>query len=139
MRSSDSANSTMISTCDPKVSRSGSRKKAATASSHGKASTARNRWRVTRLGSRRAGADAAADNGMVPLVSTIKPRRLDQQNRHGDGIEEEAAGLGVEVLAGGVENSKKQRRGEGPLDAAETADGDDEQEQHEVDEREGGC
>src|SRR6185312_4993145 len=125
--SSDSANITMISTCPPKVMRSGNRKKQAIATAQGSSSTQRKRCRCERYSAARSRAWPRAAAGL--LLSAIEPRRLDQEDEHRDRVDEEAAGIREQIFAGGVEDAEHQRREQRSLEAAEPADGDDEQEQ----------
>src|SRR5690348_15847794 len=69
-------------------------------------------------------------------VSAIEPRRLDEQDQDRDRIDEEAAGAGKLVLAGGVAQAEQDRGDERALEAAEPAAGDHQQEEHEVEHRE---
>src|SRR5215467_6058113 len=129
MRSRESANSTMIRLWVPKVMRSGNRKYAATASSHGNASGQRRWWRSIALMPVSGVTTFAAKD----LLAPIKPRRLDEEDQYRDCIDEESAGVGVEVLAPGVEDPKHDRRHQCALEATQPADGNHKQEKHEID------
>src|SRR6516164_6412838 len=106
MRSRESANSTMIRVWVPNVMRSGNRKYAATASSHGNASGQRRWWRSIKKARARFFA-LMPDSGVATfadkdLLAPIEPRRLDEQDQHRNSINEESACVGVEILAAGV-------------------------------------
>src|SRR5262245_31439459 len=79
-----------------------------------------------------AGVAAVADVS----VAAIEPRRLDQQDRDRDRVDEEASSPGKFVLAGGVDHAEQDRGGERALEAAEAAAGDHQQKEHEVEHRE---
>src|SRR3954469_328289 len=137
MRSSESANSTMISTWLPKVRRSGKSQKAASASPQGSASHICKRWRSARYAVARARADAFDPSGAADLVArasvtAVKSRRLDQQDQHRQRVDEKAAGVGEHVFARGVADAEQDRGRERALEAAEAADRDHQQEEHEV-------
>src|SRR5690349_20243894 len=134
MRSSESANSTISSTWLPNAIRSGKTKKAATASTQGSASKMPKRWRVAR--NTRARSRASRPTAAVTSLAAIEPRRLDEQDQHRDRIDDEAAGACVDVLAGGVAHAEQDRGGERALEAAEAADRDHQQEEHEIKHRE---
>src|SRR5665213_4300943 len=131
MRSSESANITQISTWPPKVMRSGNRKNAAIASSHGTASGHWKRCRRTRYAAPRSRASMRA--GFLPSLAAIKPRRFDEQHQHGDGVDKKSTGIRVQIFSGGIDNAKHEGRQQRALQAAEAADRDHDQKQHEID------
>src|SRR5215472_7040460 len=140
IRSSDSANSTISSTWLPNTMRSGNTKKAASASSQGRSSHGLKRCRRARYAAARARASGGAVAGvMVVSVAAIEARRLDKQDQHRDRIDDEAAGPRIDVFAGGVADAEQDRGEQRALEAAEPADRDDEQEEHEVEHREARC
>src|SRR5215813_5982397 len=139
IRSSDSANSTISSTWLPNTMRSGNRKNAATASSQGTASHGLKRWRWARNATARARASGAAPDAVtvaVDSLAAIEPRRLDEQDQYRDRIDEEAAGACIDVFAGGVADAEQNRGRQRALEAAEAADRDDQQEEHQIEHRE---
>src|SRR5580692_4355761 len=136
MRSSDSANSTITSTWLPNTMRSGKMKKAAAAISQGSTSQSCRRWRVARYAMARVRTSGAGAAAAIVSLAAIEPRRPDEQDQHRHGVDEKAAGAGKDVLAGGVAHAEQDRGEQRTLEAAETADRDDEEEEHEVEHRE---
>src|SRR4030088_2362720 len=140
MRSSESANSTITSTWLPKVRRSGKSQKAASASPQGSASHIWRRWRSARKATALARADALGPSGAAELVASasvtaVKSRRLDQQDQHGQRVDEKAAGVGEHVFAGGVADAEQDRGHQRALEAAESADRHHQQEEHQIENR----
>src|ERR1017187_1289002 len=139
MRSSESANSTMISTWPPKVMRSGNMKKAATAITHGSASGQRKRWRRNKYSAARsrdwwraALVMACALSALLLSLAAIEPRRLHEQHQNRDGVDEEAAGICQQIFSGSIENPEHQRGEQRAFQTAKPADHDHDQKQHEI-------
>src|SRR5262249_31839192 len=70
------------------------------------------------------------------LVSAIDPRGLHQEDQHGNRINKEAAGVGIKVLATGIEDSEHDGRDQRTFEAAETTHRNHKQKEHEIDHRE---
>src|SRR6185437_1808450 len=102
------------------------------AKSHGSASVGRNRWRLTMYCAARSRALSDAVGAFMMSLAAIKPRRFDQKHEHGDRVNEEATRVGKEIFARGIANAEHQRRQQRAFEAAEPTDGDDDQEQHEI-------
>src|SRR5262245_24274394 len=81
-------------------------------------------------------SDTAGATVAVVSVAAIEPRRLDQQDRDRDRVDEEASSPGKFVLAGGVDHAEQDRGDQGSLETAEAAAGDHQQEEHEIEHRE---
>src|SRR5215831_12785211 len=122
---------TMISTWLPKVMRSGKRKNAASATSHGSASAARKRWRLSRYSAARSRACPRSTALMVSFAA-IEPRRFHQEDSHRDRVNEEAAGVGEQIFARGIENAEHQRGKQRAFQASKPPDCNDNQEKHQV-------
>src|SRR5215510_12964928 len=102
--------------------------------SHGRVSASRKRWRLSRYSAVRS---RASERPAVPMVSlaAIEPRWLDQKDSDSHRIDEKPTGIGEQIFPARVEHADHKRRHQRALQAAEAADRDDDQEQHEVNNR----
>src|ERR1700751_959276 len=132
MRSSESANRIMISAWLPSIMRSGKMKNAASAISHGSASIGRRRWRAARKRAARSRACGSATAPGRSLSAAIEPCRFDQQNYNRDCVDEEAAGVGIQIFAGGVANAEHERGNQRAPQSPGAAHRHHQQEEHEV-------
>src|SRR5688500_1348617 len=74
---------------------------------------------------------------MAKSPPSEQAERTHEQDRHQEQVDQEAAHLGHEILAGDVADAKQGRRGEGAGDRTESADSDDDQHIDEIMEAEG--
>src|SRR5581483_8740938 len=145
MRSSESANMIAISTWMPKVMRSGKTKNAAMMSSHGTASAQCQLARRTMKASARSRYGKAAAPTRIAVartvtsLSAIKAFRLDQEDEHGQRIDEEAAGIRIDVFAANIEDTEQHGREQRSLEAAKPANRDNDQKEHEIEHGEARC
>src|SRR6185312_4183274 len=119
----------MISTCVPIVMRSGNTKNAAMARSQGSASGQMKWCRCSRNSAARW---RAASLAVGISLAAIETRRLEQENDRSDRIDQEVARLREHVFAAGVDDADHQRRQQRALETAEAADGDYDEEQHQI-------
>src|ERR1700730_17987585 len=73
---------------------------------------------------------------VMASLAAIEPRRTDEQDQHGDRVDEEAAGARIDIFAGGVAHAEQDRGDERPPEASEAAARDHQQKEHEIEHRE---
>src|SRR4249920_1533407 len=117
--------------------RSGKTKKTPIATSQGNASVKRKRWRLSKYSAARSRACPRLI-ALVMSLAAIEPRGLDQENKDSNRINKKPAGVGEQIFAGRIEDAEHQRRQQSSFETAQPANGDDDQEQHEVKHRETG-